>query len=79
MPTNTDNPVPILSLSPALCGVDSTLSNRSRHMKNRLSNLRKYLYKVGPGVISDTSCIEHDLEECWYEFSNSDAEGMDIS
>lgn len=39
--------------------------------------LSKYLYKVGPGPISDTNHLESLLVECWDALDGSDAEGME--
>ena len=39
--------------------------------------LRKYLFKVGPGSISDTIQLESLLVECWDELDGSNAEGME--
>jgi len=39
--------------------------------------LSKYLYKVGPGPISDTNHLDSLLAECWDALDGSDAEGME--
>jgi len=41
-----------------------------------LTSLRKYLYEIGPGQISDTDHLSQILQECWHEFRGADVESM---
>lgn len=44
----------------------------------KITDLRKYLFKVGPGPISDTTQLECLLAECWDELDGSNTEGMEV-